>query len=42
MMRAFDNVLRVHLEKKINMRTAAYVLAIDKVAQATTLRGIYP
>src|SRR5438105_6528373 len=41
-MRAFDNVLRVNLEKKINMRTAAYVLAIDKVAQATTLRGIYP
>jgi hypothetical protein len=24
------------------MRTAAYVLAVDKVAQATTIRGIYP
>src|SRR5207253_5456322 len=42
MMRAFDNVLRMHLEKKITKRTAAYALAIDKVAQATTLRGIYP
>jgi glutamate dehydrogenase (NAD(P)+) len=42
MLRAFDNVLRVSLEKKIMMRTAAYVLAVDKVAQATTIRGIYP
>jgi glutamate dehydrogenase (NAD(P)+) len=42
MLRAFDNVLRVSQEKKTMMRTAAYVLAIDKVAQATTIRGIYP
>ena len=42
MLRAFDNVLRVSLEKKVNMRTAAYVLAVDKVAQATIIRGIYP
>ena len=42
MLRAFDNVLKVSLEKKVMMRTAAYVLAIDKVAQATTIRGIYP
>ena len=42
MLRAFDNVLRVSLEKKLMMRTAAYVLAVDKVAQATTIRGIYP
>jgi glutamate dehydrogenase (NAD(P)+) len=42
MLRAFDNVLRVSQEKKVMMRTAAYVLAIDKVAQATTIRGIYP
>src|SRR5437762_7307512 len=42
MLRAFDNVLRVSLEKKVMMRTAAYVLAVDKVAQATTIRGIYP
>jgi glutamate dehydrogenase (NAD(P)+) len=42
MARAFDNVLRVSQEKKVNMRTAAYILAIDKVASATTIRGIYP
>ena len=42
MLRAFDNVLKLSLEKKVNMRTAAYVLAVDKVAQATTIRGIYP
>jgi len=42
MMKAFQSVLGVSQEKRINMRTAAYVLAIDKVAQATTLRGIYP
>jgi glutamate dehydrogenase (NAD(P)+) len=42
MLRAFDNVLRVSLDKRVNMRTAAYVLAVDKVAQATTIRGIYP
>jgi glutamate dehydrogenase (NAD(P)+) len=42
MMRAFDNVLRVSEQKKVNMRIAAYVVAVDRVAQATTLRGIYP
>ena len=42
MLRAFDSVLKVSLEKKVMMRTAAYVLAVDKVAQATTIRGIYP
>ncbi len=42
MMRAFDNTLRISQEKKVNMRIAAYVVAVDRVAQATTLRGIYP
>jgi glutamate dehydrogenase (NAD(P)+) len=42
MMRAFDNVLSVSEKKKVNMRVAAYVVAVDRVAQATTLRGIYP
>src|SRR5713101_6660148 len=42
MLRAFDHVLKVSQEKKVMMRTAAYVLAVDKVAQATTIRGIYP
>jgi glutamate dehydrogenase (NAD(P)+) len=42
MMKAFDNVLRVSQEKRVNMRVAAYVVAVDRVAQATTIRGIYP
>src|SRR3989440_5010844 len=42
MLRAFDNTLRGSLAKTVHMRTAAYVLAVDKVAQATTIRGIYP
>ena len=28
--------------KKVNMRQAAYVLAIDRVSRATKIRGIYP
>ena len=42
LMRAFNNVLKMSLEKKVTMRRAAYFYAIDRVAQATTLRGIYP
>ena len=42
MLRAFDNVLRVSLDKKVNMRTAAYVLAVDKVAPTTrSTRKVY-
>ncbi|MEA2684506.1 MAG: glutamate dehydrogenase [Chloroflexota bacterium] len=40
--RAFREVKRISDERKITMRTAAYVLAVDKVAQATEVRGIYP
>ena len=39
---AFDAVLQVHLEKKVDMRLAAYVFAIDRVSKATVIRGIYP
>jgi len=42
MNRAFDAVLQVHLEKKVDMRVAAYIRAIDRVARATMIRGIYP
>ena len=42
MSRAFHEVIQVVEERKVTMRTAAYVLAIDKVAQATAVRGIYP
>jgi glutamate dehydrogenase (NAD(P)+) len=39
---AFQNVLRVAQERRVHMRTAAYLLAVDRVARATTTRGIYP
>jgi glutamate dehydrogenase (NAD(P)+) len=40
--RAFRNVLRIAQERRVNMRTAAYLIAVDRVAQATMTRGIYP
>ncbi len=42
MVRSFNQILRVSHEKNIDMRTAAQVLAIDRVAEAVQLRGIYP
>jgi glutamate dehydrogenase (NAD(P)+) len=42
MMRAFASTLEMSLGEKVNMRTAAYLLAVKRVADATTLRGIYP
>jgi len=42
MQRSFKEVLDISLAKKIPMRTAALVLGIGRVAEATKLRGIYP
>jgi len=42
MKRSFRDVLKVSQEKKVNMRIAAYILAIERVAKAIMLRGIYP
>jgi glutamate dehydrogenase (NAD(P)+) len=42
MTRSFQEVLRVAQDRKVHMRTAAYLLAVDRTAQATTTRGIYP
>ncbi|NJO84664.1 MAG: glutamate dehydrogenase, partial [Blastochloris sp.] len=42
MVRAFENVLQTAHAHKVHMRTAAYLLAVDRVARATTTRGIYP
>ncbi len=39
---AFDGVLAVSQEKEVEMRTAAYIVAIDRVNEATMIRGIYP
>jgi glutamate dehydrogenase (NAD(P)+) len=42
MVNAFQNVLRIAQGRRVHMRTAAYLLSVDRVAQATTTRGIYP
>ncbi len=42
MVKAFQDVLAISQSKEVDMRIAAYILAIDRVATATLLRGIYP
>jgi len=42
MARAYDNVARLARENTCDMRTAANMLAIGRVAEATEMRGIYP
>ena len=42
MERAFAEVWKVHRERKVHMRRAAYVLAVTRVAEAHRLRGLYP
>ena len=39
---SFAEVLKIHLDHKVSMRTAANMLGISRVADATTLRGLYP
>ena len=41
MMRSFGEVLKLSLHHKVNMRTAAYMLSISRVATVHRLRGIY-
>jgi glutamate dehydrogenase (NAD(P)+) len=40
--RAFNETWRVYEERGISMRMAAYGLAVQRVAEATTTRGLYP
>jgi len=42
MQKAFDNVYRISEERKVTMRKAAYILAVERVAEATKIRGLYP
>jgi len=42
MTKAFRDTLAMSLKESVNMRTAAYLLAVDRVASATALRGLYP
>jgi glutamate dehydrogenase (NAD(P)+) len=39
---AFQSMLRIAHERRTDMRTAAYLLAVERVAQSTRTRGIYP
>ncbi len=39
---AFQLALRVAQERQVSLREAAYLVAVERVAGATTTRGIYP
>ncbi len=42
MVKAFQETLAIARRDQIDMRTAAYLLAVQRVADATALRGLYP
>jgi glutamate dehydrogenase (NAD(P)+) len=42
MVKSFNDVLQMSLKNKVHMRTAAYMVAVARVAEATLTRGIYP
>ncbi len=42
MKNSFAEVLKIRLDRKVSMRTAANMLGISRVAEATVLRGLYP
>ena len=41
MFEAFNAVLQTSLKYKVDMRTAAYIVAINRVATVTKMRGMY-
>jgi glutamate dehydrogenase (NAD(P)+) len=40
--KAFEETWHVHTSRDVSMRLAAYGLAVQRVAEATTTRGLYP
>ncbi|MEA2676614.1 MAG: glutamate dehydrogenase [Chloroflexota bacterium] len=42
MVKAFSETLEIALREGVHMRLAAYLLAVQRVADATALRGLYP
>jgi glutamate dehydrogenase (NAD(P)+) len=40
--KAFNEVWELHQKHQVSLRTAAYILAVHRVAQNTLLRGIWP
>ena len=41
MVRAFRSVLAKSVEHRVNMRVAAFMVAIERVVKVITLRGVY-
>ena len=42
MVKAFSETLAIARREQCNMRTAAYLLAVKRVADAMEMRGLYP
>ncbi len=42
MVRAFGETLDMAKREEVDMRTAAYLLAVKRVADAMEMRGLYP
>ena len=42
MTKAFAETLAIAEREQVHMRMAAYLLAVERVASATALRGLYP
>jgi glutamate dehydrogenase (NAD(P)+) len=42
MKNACDEVLNIYESEKVDMRTAAYMLGVGRIAEAIRIRGIYP
>jgi glutamate dehydrogenase (NAD(P)+) len=39
---AFEETFKISKERKISLRTAAYIIAVSRIAKAIELRGIFP
>ena len=42
MVKAFSETLAIAMRESCDMRTAAYLLAVERVANAMAMRGLYP
>lgn len=42
MVRSFQEVSDIAAKERVDMRTAAYILAVGRVAEASLVRGVYP
>lgn len=42
MLRSFDEVYSIYESKKVTLRMAAYILALDRVVKAKKIRGVFP